>query len=100
MLTARQNELMQYLLANNNGEFICKENIVESVDGYLGFSFKGGDNAAIYSQLKSDIRQINNDDSVQQIIVSCKTGYKIVNRDEVRKYLRQRRSKHCLHRYT
>lgn len=95
MLTARQNELLQYLLTNSTGEYICKEVIVEAVPGYQEFSAKGGDGAAIYSQLKSDIRAINNADDVQQIVVSCKTGYKIGDRAEVKRYL-QKRKMHAL----
>lgn len=86
-LTTRQWILYRYLKKNYaDDKFITKQQICEDTKAY-----KFDKNSKrLCRAIEQDIRVINESEVIQKIIVSNKTGYKIGNKEEVKKYIDKR----------
>lgn len=83
-LTPRQWQLYNYLKANYSDEdYISKKEIVENVSGY---EVRDGE-TRFCRDIEFDIHDINNNETIQKIIVSNHKGYKIGNPKQVHDYL-------------
>ena len=83
-LTTRQWDLYNFLKSNYSEEaYIPKSEIVKNVYGY---EIKEGD-TRFCREIEFDVHDINQNDKIQKIIVSCQKGYKIGNPQQVHDYL-------------
>ena len=86
-LTTRQWELYNFLKENYDDEtYISKSEIVKYVNGY---EVKDGE-TRYCRDIEFDVHDINENEKIQKIIVSCHKGYKIGNPQQVHDYLYSR----------
>lgn len=83
-LTTRQWDLYNYLKSNyDEVNYIPKSQIVSNVFGY---EVKEED-TRYCRDIEFDVRAINENETIQKIIVSCQKGYKIGTPQQVHDYL-------------
>ena len=87
-LTTRQWALYNFLKDNyEDGLYISKETICTWLPEH--YQIKDNETRTCRT-IENDIREINNCDLIQKIIVSNKVGYKIGNKEECLRYLKKR----------
>jgi hypothetical protein len=87
-LTTRQYRLHDYLLSRfSDGSYISKKEICEALPQYYDWNTN---HTRMCRIIEDDVHAINSDVTIQKIIVSNRTGYKIGTREEVETYLAKR----------
>ena len=89
-ITQRQESLYNLLIECKN--WVSKEYIVVSLPKeYQRFSEYSNDhNSTAYSQIRNDVRALNESSDIEKIIVSSPKGYKIATQEEAKEYIQKR----------
>ena len=87
-LTTRQWALYNYLKNNyEEGTYITKQAICRDLPNFYEIK---NDETRVCRTIEEDVRVINDCDTIQKLIVSNRTGYKIGSRHECAKYIERR----------
>lgn len=89
-ITQRQESLYNLLIECKN--WVSKEYIVVSLPKeYQRFGEYSNDhNSTAYSQIRNDVRALNESSDIEKIIVSSPKGYKIATQEEAKEYIQKR----------
>ena len=87
-LNTRQWDLYKFLKSQyESGKYISKREICENLPQHYKFNEK---QTRLCRDIEDDIREINECELIQKIIVSSQKGYKIGSKEECEKYIEKR----------
>lgn len=87
-LTTRERDLYNFLKENKyNPRYISKREIALALPEHYNSEEK---HSRYLTVMEADVKNINYNVNVEDIIVSCKKGYKIGNKNEIKEYIKKR----------
>ena len=83
-LTTKQWQLYKYLKEHYEpSRWISKKELAEA----LGYEAEDYNPRGNYREIESDVLAINEDETIQKVVISSRNGYKIANKEEAEEWL-------------